>query len=129
MMGRSSSSTMLTRIPHRIAALAGAAILIACAAFPTEACTDELLIRLGPQDTTVRVGATYQARAGLSSCGGRKRLSDSFTWTAADAAVVRVDASTGRITALATGETRVTVDGTGYGRLGSIRVTVQAAAP
>jgi uncharacterized protein YjdB len=120
---------MPTRTLHLIAVLAGAAILVACAALPTEACTHELRIRLGPQDTTVRVGATYQARVGLSSCGGRKQLSDSFTWTAADAAVVRVDASTGRVTALATGETRVTVEGERYGRLGSIRVTVQAAAP
>ncbi len=120
---------MLMRTFPLSAVLAGVAVLAACAALPTEACTDELRIQLGPRDTTVPVGASYQARIGLSSCGGREHLSDSFAWTAADPAVVRVDASTGRVTALASGETHVDVSGQRYGRLGSIRVTVRAPAP
>ena len=116
---------MLTRPLRLSAVLIGAAILAACAASATGVCTDDLRIQLGPQDTTVRVGASYQARIALSTCGGRKQVLDSFVWTAANPAVVRVDAPTGRVTALAVGETRVDVAGERYGRLGGIRVTVQ----
>jgi hypothetical protein len=87
-------------------------------------CTDELRIHLAPRDTGVVVGASFQASVSLSTCGGSKRLSDTFTWTSLDPAVVQVTASTGRVTAVATGETTVDVVGARYGPVGAIRITV-----
>lgn len=104
------------------------ALVAACARGTEEACTAELGIYLAPPDTTVRVGDSYQARAGLTSCGGRQREPDIFTWTPANPAIARVD-STGRVTAVAPGETTIAVAGTQHGSLGVIRVVVQGSAP
>jgi hypothetical protein len=123
---------MLIHTLRLSSALACAALLTGCPASPTglrTACTDELHIHLAPRDTAVPVGAAYQASVALSSCGGRKKVSDTFVWTAVDPTIVRVNASTGRVTALAVGETHVAVEGDYYGRLGSIRVTVRPTAP
>jgi hypothetical protein len=117
---------MPNRILSLVALLACTAAVGSCDAVPmlTGACTHELAVRLAPLDTTVHVGEAYYGRAALSTCGGQKQLPDRFAWTAADPAIVQVDAS-GRIRALATGETEVTVSGERYGRLGTIRVTVR----
>jgi hypothetical protein len=124
---------MLIHTLRLSAALACAALLTGCPGVSPAglgtACTDELRIHLAPRDTAVPVGAAYQASVALSSCGGREKLSDNFVWTAADPAIVRVNASTGRVTALAAGETHVAVEGDYYGRLGNIRVTVRPTAP
>lgn len=120
---------MPIRVLRLSAFVGGTAFLAACAAGPAEGlCTDELLIDFGPRDTTVRVGGSFHARIALSSCGGRVQLSDSFTWTAADPTVVQVDASTGRVTALAPGETTIAASGERYG-VWRVRVTVRATGP
>ena len=87
-------------------------------------CTDELRIQLAPRDTSVVVGASFQARVSLSTCGGSKRLSDTFTWSSLDPTVVQVIASTGRVTAVAIGETTVNVVGARYGPVGGVRIMV-----
>jgi hypothetical protein len=110
-----------------VAAFAGllgfAVILHACADFGG-VCTDELRVHLSPSDTTVAVGSTFQPVIVLSTCGGSKRLQDSFSLEADDAAVAAVDPATRRITAIGAGETYVTVTGERYGRVGAIRVAV-----
>lgn len=99
--------------------------LSACSGSPFgESCTLELRISLAPEDTSMVVGASFQARVALSSCGGRKRLSDTFTWSSLDPNVVQVTASTGRVTAVGIGETTVNVVGARYGAVGRIRVAV-----
>ena len=116
---------MLKHVLSPSAFLTCAALLAGCDVVPTANCTQELRIALTPLDTTVRLGASFQAAVRLSSCGGSKQLSDRFAWTAADPAIVAVHVATGRVTALAAGETRVEVRGQYYGPLGSIRVVVQ----
>ena len=112
-------------------AAALALALVACRnpAEPEEGtvCTLELRAELSPRDTTLVVGASFTPSVALSSCGGRKRLTDSVTWAAADGAVVSVDPATGRTTARGVGETRVEATGARYGRVGGIAVTVRAA--
>lgn len=95
---------------------------------PGRACTRELRVDLRPPEQTITVGQTFTATVELSSCGGRERLSDSFTWQAQDPAIVEVDAAAGRITGKAAGETVVEVSGRKYGRVGVVRVTVTASA-
>jgi hypothetical protein len=100
--------------------------LTACGILPSEVCTMELRSEVTPSDTTVAVGASFTPRIALSSCGGKKRLLDTFTWSSADPAIVAIQPTTGRITALAAGETSVTVDGVRYGRdLGRVQVVVR----
>jgi len=89
------------------------------------ACTDELRIALAPRDTAVAVGEGFTPAVALSSCGGRNRLVDTFTWVARDPAVVSVDPATGRTTGRAPGETAVEVSGARYGRVGAVRVVVR----
>ena len=107
-----------------LVALAGLA-LGACSGPPFgETCTQELRIHLSPSDTTVVVGASFQAEVSLATCGGSKRLSDTFTWGARDPTIVQVTASTGRVTAVGSGQTTVNVTGARYGSLGEIRILV-----
>jgi hypothetical protein len=87
-------------------------------------CTSELLVQLTPEDSRVEVGASFQAMASLWGCGGRERLRDTFTWSSLDPNVAQVIASTGRVTAVGTGETMVNVVGARYGSVGGIRITV-----
>jgi hypothetical protein len=93
---------------------------------PGRVCTQELRVDLRPPEQTITVGQVFTATVELSSCGGRERLSDSFTWQAHDPAIVEVDAAAGRITGKAPGETLVEVSGRKYGRVGAVRVTVTA---
>jgi len=93
---------------------------------PGQVCTRELRVDLRPPEQTITVGETFTATVELSSCGGRERLSDSFTWQAQDPAIAEVDAAAGRITGKAPGETLVEVSGRKYGRVGAVRVTVTA---
>src|SRR5687767_11719952 len=87
-------------------------------------CTDELRVFLTPRDTSVVVAASFQARVALSTCGGSKALSDTFTWSSLDPNVVQVTASTGRVSAVGVGETTVNVVGARYGPVGGIRISV-----
>lgn len=93
---------------------------------PGPACTRELRVDLRPPEQTITVGQTFSATVELASCGGRERLSDSFTWQARNPAIVEVDAAAGRITGKAPGATLVEVSGRQYGRLGGVSVTVTA---
>jgi hypothetical protein len=96
---------------------------------PGSVCTRELRVDLRPVEQTITVGHAFTATVELSSCGGRERLSDSFTWQAQDPAVVSVDAAAGRITGKAAGETLVEVSGQKYGRVGAVRVIVIVSGP
>lgn len=118
--------TTLTRARSGYVAVPFVALaLAACSVTPFgQDCTDELRIQLAPRDTSVGVGASFQAGVSLSTCGGSKRLSDTFTWSSLDPAVVQVIASTGRVTAVAPGETTVSVVGARYGPVGDIRIIV-----
>ena len=98
--------------------------LVACSGPPFGACTDELRVLLAPRDSSVVVGASFQARVALSTCGGSKRLRDTFTWSTLDPNVVQVTASTGRVTAVGIGATTVNVVGARYGPVGAIRIAV-----
>ena len=95
-------------------------------ASPGSVCTRELRVDLRPVEQTITVGQTFTATVELSSCGGRERLTDSFTWQAQDPTIVEVDAAAGRITGKAPGVTLVEVSGRQYGRVGGVRVTVTA---
>lgn len=91
---------------------------------PVRACTDELGIHLTPQDTTVAAGRAFTPVVALSTCGGRRRVEDTFTFTTTDATVASVDRTTGRITAVGAGQAEVRVTGEQHGRVGEVRVTV-----
>lgn len=88
-------------------------------------CTRELRIALAPRDTAIAVGESFTPAAALSSCGGRERLAETFTWVARDPAVAGVDPTTGRVTGRAPGATAVEVSGARYGRLSAVGVTVR----
>ena len=120
---------MRPRRPHltTLALALAASMAAACdLVSPGEACTRELRVDLPPVEQTVPVGQTFTATVQLSSCGGRERLTDSFTWQAQEPTIVEVDATTGRITGKAAGATLVEVSGRHYGRVGGVRVTVTA---
>ena len=108
-----------------IALVAGA--LGACdGSFLGTACTDELRTDLQPRgEQQIAVGTGFTATIALSTCGGRERLHDTFTWSARDTLVVRVDAATGRVTGRAPGSTAVEVRGARYGAVGTIPVAVR----
>ena len=69
--------------------------------------------------------SSFTASIELSSCGGGKKLSDSFSWSAQDTAIARVDALTGRVTGRSPGSTVVEARGTRYGQVGFIPVIVR----
>lgn len=73
-----------------------------CGIIPT-ACTEELGFAVEPDQRTLRVGETLQARAFEVTCGGRKRSRMEAVWRTQDTGVVSVNAETGLITALAPG--------------------------
>jgi hypothetical protein len=118
--------TALPRASGKNVAFAVVALALgACSISPFGGdCTDELRIHLAPRDTSVVVGASFDARVSLSTCGGSKRVSDTFTWTSLDPGVVQVTAATGRVTAVAVGEATVEVVGARSGPVGSIRIIV-----
>ena len=89
-------------------------------------CTDELRSELQPRgEQQIAVGTSFTASIALSTCGGRERLSDAFTWSARDTLVVRVEPATGRVTGRSPGSTMVDVRGTRYGAVGTIPVIVR----
>ena len=124
-----NASSYLPRF--RIAAVSFTAlaltVLEACdARFLGTACTDELRVDLQPAgEQQIAVGGGFSPRITLSTCGGRERLSDTFTWSARDTVVARVDPGTGRVTGRSPGSTAVDVRGTRYGAVGTIPVVVR----
>ena len=111
----------------RLALLAAAAAVLGACQFPTRACTDDLRIHLAPNDTTIRVGTSFQPRADLRGCSGRQQLSDRFTWKPSDPAIVASDPTTGSLTGLAVGDVQIAASGERFGRLGTIHVVVEPA--
>ena len=101
----------------------------ACVGDGEVGCTAELVVQLSETERTVAVGERFTPRVQLYGCGGRERVSDTFTWRAEDARIVAVDAVRGTVTGLAPGRTLVAVRGTAYGELDIIRVSVRARAP
>ncbi len=91
-----------------------------------EACTQELGMQFIPRDTTLVVGESFKARVQLLSCGGRRRLSDDVVWKVEDERVATVDSVSGRVTAVAPGETVVSGKGRRYGELRGIRLLVRS---
>jgi hypothetical protein len=112
--------------------LAGAALALTLAGCQSivgdRVCTRELRAAFTPPEKMLAVGESFTATVALSSCGGAERLSDTFTWSATDSTIVMVDAQTGRVVALAPGQTHVMAKGERYGRVSGIPVTVQPAA-
>lgn len=89
------------------------------------ACTSELRVVSSPGDTTVSVGASFTASVKLSSCGGAVQLSDTFAWRSSDLSIVSVGATSGVVTARASGQANLYATGLTYGPVGFIRVTVR----
>lgn len=87
-------------------------------------CTDELRVQLSPRDTTVSVGSTFTATVSLSTCGGRERLADTFTYASTNPAATTVNATTGRVDAVGVGQADIVITGQRYGTVGRARVTV-----
>lgn len=96
-----------------------------CEGLPT-ACTDELRVSLGPQDTVLTVGASIAPRVRLSSCGGREELPERVALTSSDPAVVDVSVNPLRLNALSEGLAYVQVVDSTYGSLGTLRLGVAA---
>lgn len=84
----------------------------------------ELRVNQSPGDTTVSVGASFTASVKLSGCGGRKQLSDTFTWHSSDSSIVSVGTTSGVVAARAAGQADVNATGAEYGSVGHFRVTV-----
>jgi hypothetical protein len=110
----------------RCGLLAAVLMLSACDGGLTGSnCTDELRVAIQPSGAQqVAVGAAFTATIALSTCGGSKTVSDTFTWSARDTLVVRVEPATGRVTGRSPGATSVDVRGTRYGALGTVPVAV-----
>ena len=87
-------------------------------------CTQELRVQVTPRDTTVSVGNTFTPSVTLSSCGGKERLSDSFTYETTNPAAATVHPNTGRVTATGAGQADIRITGQRYGQVAQIRVTV-----
>ncbi len=94
---------------HRLLALPVLALgLSGCGSFLPTACTDELGIEIEPEQRTIRVGETLQARAFGVTCGGKKRSPYEVAWRTTNTGIVSVDGETGVITGLAPGTAAVT---------------------
>jgi hypothetical protein len=91
-----------------------------------DACTTELRTEVQPRDIRLNVSESVQASVELSTCGGKQKLSDIFTWASQNERVATVEASTGLVTALSVGETVIKVTGKDYGDIGAINVSIIA---
>ena len=117
---------LLTRstAAHRWTWKRGAVIVALCAtALSTTGCGCLTVVgfHVDPQATTLRVGQSFTPNATVTGC--RADAGESWTWTANDTTVLRVEAQTGRATGLAPGNAKMTGQGTGpYG--GTVFVSV-----
>jgi hypothetical protein len=73
----------------------------------------------------LNVGQSFVSNIALSSCGGRQKVEDTFTWTVSDPTVLEVEAATGLVKARAVGDARVSIRGAIYGGVGALTVTVR----
>lgn len=121
---------MTMPIPRTTKATIGAMLLALALAgcdgapFGPTPCTLELRVEYTPSDTTVSTGSQFDATVALSSCGGREKLRDTFVWSSQDADVARVDALSGRVTAVSPGSTTIRAAGKKYGAVGGLSITV-----
>jgi len=110
-------------------ALSAVGLLVAastgCASSFGVDCTDELRIRPIPVDTTIAVGEHFGARVALSTCGGKRQLDDTYTWSSEDTHVVTIDPVSGVATAVGVGQTRIVATGATYRAFGGTLVTVR----
>lgn len=89
-------------------------------------CTAELVPVWTPPAKTLAVGESFTPSIVLYGCGGQLTYPDTFTWSASDSTILRVDASTGKTTGLRAGAARVSASGVRFSSVGSIGVTVAA---
>jgi hypothetical protein len=104
----------------RISLTAAIALVTSCG------CKADLGVRFDPPERFLVVGETFTPSIHLLGCGGTEPLSDEITWAAQDTAIVRVDAGSGRTTALRPGDTFVLANGRTYHGLGGVHVVIRA---
>ncbi len=126
-MAANAGILRMVRWPRYSLYLIGAAVIgSGCGtASPDESCTLELRIEVEPGRAELRVGESFQAAVGLSSCGGHRVLTDRISWSSSDPLVLEVAPVTGQVRALAAGSAEVRGVGETYGAVASIAVTVQ----
>jgi hypothetical protein len=90
----------------------------------TISCTAELVPVFTPQTQTLAVGASFTPSAKVMGCGGQLTYSDTFTWSASDTTIIRVDSLSGTTTGLRAGSARVLAHGARFGDIGGVSVTV-----
>jgi hypothetical protein len=86
-------------------------------------CLGDLSSVFTPNDTTISVGQQFTAHVALFACGS-KTAANTFSWASQDSTVVRVDMSTGVVTAVGKGNTRLTAKGPD-GAFGGLPIAVQ----
>ncbi len=89
-------------------------------------CDADLWIRIDPAERVLAPSESFKPSVALRGCGGTEKVSDVFTWAAQDTTIVRVEASTGRTTALRIGETTIIPTGKTHGPVGEVLVRVRA---
>jgi hypothetical protein len=100
-------------------------VAAACSIFEP-VCTDDLSYRVAPTANTIAVGESFTPTAEFRGCRGRERLEDTISWSVADSAIARVDATTGLVTGRSPGTTGVQARGAKYGLAHpAITVTVE----
>lgn len=93
-----------------LAAAASLALLSACGESPTaqiEVCPSDLRESMSPRDTAIAPGEQFTARLTLLGCYGTKVLSDTITYTSEDLSVAVVGTTTGIVTGVNPGTTRI----------------------
>lgn len=96
-----------------------------CTSIFTSDCADELSVHMDPSDTTIAVGQQFTEHVSLTTCGGTRRVADSFTWRSDDPTVVTVDRDTGLVTAIGVGQTSIVLTGARLRDLARVHVTVK----
>ncbi len=82
-------------------------LMSGCGISGPEACTLELGWRVTPTETRLRVGESTSAVAEGLTCGGTKSVRVDMRWASDDAAIATVGDTSGQITAVAPGATRI----------------------
>jgi Big-like domain-containing protein len=92
-------------------------------------CPADLRARFSPSDTAIVVGQQFTASVALSGCAGTESLTDVVAWSSQEPGIALVDSVSGRVSAVAAGQTHIFARGRTYGSLGSLRVVVNSPAP
>ncbi len=108
------------------ASLVVAAAVSACSSSTVGGCAESLMTQAVPADTTIQVGQQFTAGIRLSTCGPEALQGyHAVTWASRDTTVVRIDAQTGRVTAVGAGRTMLQATSAQYGPLGGSYITVR----